>query len=423
MLSKEIKALISVAVELYSAAHLTQALINEGTNKLIEAKTLLLNQEEKENYKLIASYIFGRNTINNINKTNSIGETNPIIISDLQYTSGNVIGYSGWTKRGLQLSDKNTISMEYVNSSSIEININTLNWNLRNKLFAVGLLGEDGSEHIMQGYNWGYLNSNIYSVNNINTSIGGGALTNNNIFGNNDDSFHSITLVFKDKNIYTYIDGKFARNVLQNSLPNIIGIKLYNDSNFYSVSPYESINFYKELTEDDILNNYNNFIKRINNIDNEDAINTNTEFNVIAELKSANLQVNSIVTTKGYYSPNDNGGAKYKIVSYDTFYDELPEDCKFVTINGQIKTDVDNYGNHELKNGLVAKIISDDNIYTPEQWGAIGDGITSDTEAFICMLALTKTGTINFRDGATYIISSRTDDYCSQYVDNRYLRS
>ena len=423
MLSNEIKALISAAVELYSTAPLTQALIDEGTNKLIEAKTLLLNQEEKENDKLIASYIFGRNTINNINKTNSIGGTNPITISNLQYTSGNVIGYSGWTKRGLQLSNKNTISMEYIDSNSIEINVNTLSWSLRNKLFAIGLLGEDSSEYIMQGYNWGYLNSNIYSANDINTQIGGGALTSNNIFSNNDDNFHSITLVFKDKNIYAYVDGKFMRIVSQKSLPNIIGIKLYNDSNFYSDSPYESINFYKELTDDDILNNYNNFIKRINNVDNNEIINTNTEFNTIAELKNANLQVNSIVATKGYYSPNDNGGAKYKIVSYDTFYDELPKDCKFVTINGQVKTDVDNYGNHELKNGLVAKIISDDNTFTPEQWGAKGDGVTSDTEALICLFALTKTGIINFKNGSTYIVASRKAEECSQYVDNRYLAS
>ena len=77
MLSNEIKALISAAVELFSTAPLTQSLIDEGTNKLIEAKTLLLNQEEKEeNDKLIASYIFGRDTINNINRTNSIRKTN-----------------------------------------------------------------------------------------------------------------------------------------------------------------------------------------------------------------------------------------------------------------------------------------------------------------------------------------------------------
>ena len=48
MFSNDVKALISAVVELYSTTPLTQALIDEGVNKLIEAKELLLNQDTEE---------------------------------------------------------------------------------------------------------------------------------------------------------------------------------------------------------------------------------------------------------------------------------------------------------------------------------------------------------------------------------------
>lgn len=47
MLSNDVRALIIATVELYSTVPLTQAIIDDGVKKLTEAKSLLLNQEDK----------------------------------------------------------------------------------------------------------------------------------------------------------------------------------------------------------------------------------------------------------------------------------------------------------------------------------------------------------------------------------------
>lgn len=404
---------------------ITESIIDQSIEKLSQVKELLQQESIDTETKEMYYYNF-RNTLNNKTKINSVSnniDNNNITISNLKYVSGNVIGYSGWTDRGLQLSNSNVLSMNYINAPSVEINVNTVNWNLRNKIFVLALLGEDGTEYLMQPYCWGYMATYIKLKSDYSDKASG-SLTNPNVFEYFSDEFHSITLNFVGTNIECYVDGVFAKS-FNHKLQNIVGVKLYNDTKLYSDCPYESVIFYKEQqSSEDVKNNYAQFVKRISTTGYEKMpISEQREFSTLNEMLEANLPEGSIVTTKGYSIINDNGGAKYKIITYNTFYEELPSDCKYVQINGQVKTDVDNYGNHKLKNGLVAKLISDDNTYTPEQWGAKGNGVTSDTEAFICMLALTKTGTINFRDGATYMISSRTDDYCSQYVDNRYLRS
>ena len=421
MISSKAKELIKLAILNLELESVTESKINKAINYLNEA---IIQMKEEENSNANILCYLQNNTANNITKTSILKDVvgnNNATITNLNFTKGNVIGYSGFTNRGLQLSNKNTLSMDYVKTNNIEINVNTVNWNLRNKIFALKLMDDNNNEYLLQAYHWGYINCELKNTKDTSINTWAGAITNNGIFQNFDDNFHSITLIFGEHKIDIHIDGEYIKTIINNNIPNITGIKLYNDNTFYSDSPYESVVFYKTLDSQTISDNYNRFINKFNNKN----INytEKTVFNTVEEMISENIKENTIVTTKGYYSINDNGQAKYKIVSYDTFYNELPIDCKEVTINGQVKTDVDNYGNHSLKNGLVAKIISDNNTFTPEQWGAIGDGINSDTEAFICMLALTKTGIINFKDGATYLITSRTKDACSQYTDNRYLKS
>ena len=142
----------------------------------------------------------------------------------------------------------------------------------------------------------------------------------------------------------------------------------------------------------------------------------NNEYVNVNEMKRAELKIGDIVKTKGYYSKNDNGAATYEIMSYEQWYEELPDDLKAVAYSTDqlgnpvwSKTMVDGYGNHTLNNGLVAKIVNDD-VITPEQWGCIGDAITDNTEQLIHLFAFTKSGYIKFKKNATYLMKSRTEN-------------
>ena len=142
----------------------------------------------------------------------------------------------------------------------------------------------------------------------------------------------------------------------------------------------------------------------------------NNEYVNVDEMKRAELKIGDIVKTKGYYSKNDNGAATYEIMSYEQWYEELPDDLKAVAYSTDqlgnpvwSKTIVDEYGNHTLENGLVAKIVND-GVITPEQWGCIGDGITDNTEQLIHLFAFTKSGYIKFKKNATYLMESRAEN-------------
>lgn len=152
----------------------------------------------------------------------------------------------------------------------------------------------------------------------------------------------------------------------------------------------------------------------------------NNEYVNVDEMKRAELKIGDIVKTKGYYQQNDNGGATYEIMSYEQWYEELPEDLKAVAyLTDELgnpvwsKTMVDGYGNHTLNNGLVAKIVNDD-VITPEQWGCIGDGITDNTEQLIHLFSFTKSGYIKFKENATYLMKSRPKNRYG-YSNNEYI--
>ena len=116
----------------------------------------------------------------------------------------------------------------------------------------------------------------------------------------------------------------------------------------------------------------------------------------VNEMINSDYDVGDIVYTEGYYEGSIDGYAKYRIITYDEWYEELPNDIKYVYKNRSlIKTPVDEYGNHTLKNGLVAKLIID-NETTPEQWGAIGDGKTDNNDALINMFAFINVENINY---------------------------
>lgn len=79
-------------------------------------------------------------------------------------------------------------------------------------------------------------------------------------------------------------------------------------------------------------------------------------FDNVAKLKLATLTAGQFVETGGYYTKGDAGAAKYLIVAPQA---------------------ADGYGDHVLANGNVA-VLQVDGAAQPEQYGAIGDGSTSD---------------------------------------------
>lgn len=143
--------------------------------------------------------------------------------------------------------------------------------------------------------------------------------------------------------------------------------------------------------------------------------------NTIADLKTLDAKTGDTIITSGYYSVGDNGKAIYDIISYEEFINLLPDDIVLMGTNTQLtKTPVDEYGNHTLNNGLVArlKILGET---TPEQWGAKGDGVTNDCQAFVHMFAQIKTGKIIFKENATYVLGLiYEDDTISSFKDNPY---
>lgn len=143
-----------------------------------------------------------------------------------------------------------------------------------------------------------------------------------------------------------------------------------------------------------------------------------TTVNTVADLKAGDFDIGDIVTTRGYYTVGDNGAAHYEIMTYDYWYENvLPKDVRYINYqNKWSKTPIDEHGNHTLNNGNVAALIG--NSYTPEQWGAKGDGATNDVWPFIHMFAQVKTGEIICRSDATYILGLTGD--IDNDVDNPY---
>ena len=129
-----------------------------------------------------------------------------------------------------------------------------------------------------------------------------------------------------------------------------------------------------------------------------------TTVDTVEELKVGDFDIGDIVTTRGYYTVGDNGAAHYEIMTYDYWYENvLPKDVRYINYqNKWSKTPIDEWGNHTLSNGNVAALVG--NSYTPEQWGAKGDGETNDVWPFIHMFAQVKTGEIICRSDATYIL-------------------
>ena len=87
-------------------------------------------------------------------------------------------------------------------------------------------------------------------------------------------------------------------------------------------------------------------------------------YNSVAEMKADTILWEGMNTkTLGYYTHNDGGGASY-------------------LIRAKADSDtVDNGSLHELANGLVAELIIENGTVNVKQFGAVGDGVTDDSDA------------------------------------------
>jgi hypothetical protein len=143
--------------------------------------------------------------------------------------------------------------------------------------------------------------------------------------------------------------------------------------------------------------------------------------NTIKDLKNLECKTGDKVTTRGYYSIGDGGEGQYNIMTYEEFFELLPNDIKLVRNGTSFEpVKVDEFGNHTLVNGLVAKLTTKD-FTTPEQWGAKGNGKTNDCEPFVHMFAHIKTGKIIFKKNAKYILGLiKESDTVASFTDNPY---
>lgn len=144
--------------------------------------------------------------------------------------------------------------------------------------------------------------------------------------------------------------------------------------------------------------------------------------NTVEELKTIEAKTGDTVITKGYYEIGDNGEATYDIVTYEEYISLLPKDIQFVknSKGNFVATPVDEFGNHTLNNGLVARMRIAEEV-KPEQYGAKGDGTTNDCQAFTHMFAQIKTGKIVFKENATYSLGMIYEgDTVTSFKDNQY---
>lgn len=144
---------------------------------------------------------------------------------------------------------------------------------------------------------------------------------------------------------------------------------------------------------------------------------SNFEYTVsnVAVMKQGDYKTGDTVTTECYATTGDLGNGVYDIMSEDEYLSRIKGSAFIVNAT----TQVDGYGDHLLDNGLVARLRINHDDMRPEQWGAKGDGVTNDCLPLVHMFAKITSGTVTFRENATYVLGLVGGDV-SNPSDNPY---
>lgn len=153
----------------------------------------------------------------------------------------------------------------------------------------------------------------------------------------------------------------------------------------------------------------------------------NIEINLKEDLLSLEVEEGTIVKTKGYYNINDGGQACYKIMTYENWYNELPIDLKMVTYHNDrigcnavyYKNPVDNFGNHRLNNGMVAKLLPNkDGFVRVEQWGCFEGRMDNCRSLVHCFANNLRNSKILFKKDANYVFYNSYKTENKNRIDN-----
>ena len=224
--------------------------------------------------------------------------------------------------------------------------------------------------------------------------------------------YHAGAFYSKDKKFLYGVSPNTSANTKYHMTKETLKIVLEGDEKYFvlgSASSGDLVSAYYISSEE---------VKKVFIHESDSVYNVNT----IAELKTIEVKTGDTIITKGYCQIGDNGKATYDIVTYEEYISLLPKDVQMIkNAKGNfIATPVDEFGNHTLNNGLVARMRITEEV-KPEQWGAKGDGVTNDCQAFVHMFAQVKTGKIVFKENATYVLGLiYEDDTITSFKDNPY---